>query len=57
MPASFDNPGTESLGQGILQSLAGQRRGKISYEQDRGTAATLMFSSDFCSATPKVKRG
>jgi two-component sensor histidine kinase len=44
MPKGFDRPGTGSLGQGILQSLAGQLHGRISYEREKGTLAKLMFS-------------
>jgi two-component sensor histidine kinase len=49
MPTSFDKPGTGSLGQGILQSLAGQLRGKISYERQQGMVAKLVFSPEFQS--------
>jgi two-component sensor histidine kinase len=49
LPTSFDKPGTGSLGQGILQSLAGQLKGKISYERAHGTVAKLVFSSEYCS--------
>ena len=47
MPESFDKIGTGSLGQGILQSLARQLRGTISYERNGGTVARLIFSSGY----------
>jgi two-component sensor histidine kinase len=53
MPASFDKHGTGSLGQGILQSLARQLRGTISYERDGGTVAKIDFPSDSRSAVPR----
>jgi two-component sensor histidine kinase len=46
MPQGFERTATGSLGQGILQSLAGQLHGRISYERDKGTVAKLVFSPE-----------
>lgn len=55
MPESFDRPGTGSLGQGILHSLAGQLHGRISYEQgSRGTVARLVFPTGSGAAVPRT---
>lgn len=43
LPKEFGNSNKESLGQGILQSLAGQLHGKLNYRSGPGTIATLSF--------------
>ncbi len=45
-PATFDQNKSDSLGQGILQSLASQLGGQISFECGQGTIARLVFSSN-----------
>ncbi|HET9160602.1 MAG TPA: histidine kinase dimerization/phosphoacceptor domain -containing protein [Caulobacteraceae bacterium] len=43
LPENFGKSNTGSLGQGILQSLARQLHGKISFEAGPGTVAKLVF--------------
>ncbi|MGB7088601.1 MAG: histidine kinase dimerization/phosphoacceptor domain -containing protein [Methylovirgula sp.] len=43
LPATFGQAKGTSLGQGILQSLASQLGGKISYQHGKGTIARLVF--------------
>jgi two-component sensor histidine kinase len=43
LPETFGRSKTGSLGQGILQSLASQLHGKISFERGPGTIARLVF--------------
>jgi two-component sensor histidine kinase len=43
LPRNFGKTKTSSLGQGILQSLASQLHGKISFEPGPGTVAKLVF--------------
>ena len=43
LPKEFGRSNKESLGQGILQSLAGQLHGKLKYQSGQGTIATLSF--------------
>jgi two-component sensor histidine kinase len=43
LPKNFGKTKTGSLGQGILQSLASQLHGKISFEPGPGTVAKLEF--------------
>jgi two-component sensor histidine kinase len=43
LPKDFGKSATSSLGQGILQSLARQLHGKISFEPGPGTIARLVF--------------
>lgn len=43
LPKDFGKSQTRSLGQGILQSLAGQLRGKLVFEPGPGTVAKLVF--------------
>jgi two-component sensor histidine kinase len=43
LPKNFGKTKTGSLGQGILQSLASQLHGKISFEPGPGTVAKLVF--------------
>jgi two-component sensor histidine kinase len=43
LPADFGKTNTGSLGQGILQSLAAQLHGKITFEGGPGTVAKLVF--------------
>jgi two-component sensor histidine kinase len=45
MPVNAQAKKGGSLGQGILQSLAGQLHGRISFEPGPGTVAKLVFSS------------
>ncbi len=43
LPKDFGKTRKDSLGQGILQSLAGQIHGKLVFESDAGTIARLTF--------------
>jgi two-component sensor histidine kinase len=43
LPKDFGKTRKDSLGQGILQSLAGQLHGKLSFEPGHGTVAKLTF--------------
>jgi two-component sensor histidine kinase len=43
LPATFSQTRCSGLGQGILQSLAAQLGGTISFERGRGTTARLVF--------------
>jgi len=52
LPASFGQNKSESLGQGILQSLASQLGGRISFECGQGTIARLVFRSDRTTPCP-----
>jgi two-component sensor histidine kinase len=45
LPRNFGKTKTSSLGQGILQSLASQLQGEISFEPGPGTVAKLVFNS------------
>jgi two-component sensor histidine kinase len=46
LPTTFGQSRSESLGQGILQSLASELGGQISFEHGHGTIARLVFTSD-----------
>lgn len=46
LPATFGQFRSDGLGQGILQSLASQLGGRISFERGKGTIARLVFTSD-----------
>jgi len=52
LPASFGQNKSESLGQGILQSLASQLGGQISFECGQGTIARLVFRSNRTTPCP-----
>jgi two-component sensor histidine kinase len=43
LPKDFATSSKSSLGRGILQSLAGQLHGKLSFESGPGTVAKLVF--------------
>jgi two-component sensor histidine kinase len=43
LPTDFSISRTGSLGQGILQSLAGQLHGKLVFDSSSGTVARLVF--------------
>jgi two-component sensor histidine kinase len=43
LPKDFGKSGTGGLGQGILQSLAGQLHGNLSFELSSGTVTKLVF--------------
>jgi two-component sensor histidine kinase len=43
LPTDFGKSKKDSLGQGILQSLAGQLHGKLLFESGPGTVAKLVF--------------
>ncbi|HEU4695695.1 MAG TPA: histidine kinase dimerization/phosphoacceptor domain -containing protein [Sphingomicrobium sp.] len=45
LPSDFERRRTDRLGQGILQSLAGQLHGQIRFEAGPGAAAILTFKS------------
>jgi two-component sensor histidine kinase len=52
LPATFGQNKSDSLGQGILQSLASQLGGQISFERGQGTIARLVFTSNRTALLP-----